>query len=106
MQIPILADTTKAISASYGVLLERAGVALRGLFIINPQVELCVVVNAMSMSTAHVPSDVVQCGWYGDVQWSLVVYCNCCGLDIAAPEPVLAQCKHKQIHRSSPVVCC
>lgn len=37
MQIPILADTTKEISSRYGVLLERAGIALRGLFIINPQ---------------------------------------------------------------------
>ncbi|KAF5843141.1 thioredoxin-like protein [Dunaliella salina] len=37
MQIPILADTTKAISAQYGVLAPDAGVALRGLFIINPQ---------------------------------------------------------------------
>lgn len=37
MQIPILADTTKAISAKYGVLDPDAGVALRGLFIINPQ---------------------------------------------------------------------
>lgn len=37
MQIPLLADTTKEISARYGVLLERAGIALRGLFVINPQ---------------------------------------------------------------------
>jgi len=37
MQLPILADTTKEISSRYGVLLERAGIALRGLFIINPQ---------------------------------------------------------------------
>eukprot|EP00882_Tetradesmus_deserticola_P000619 GHRQ01000676.1.p1 GENE.GHRQ01000676.1~~GHRQ01000676.1.p1 ORF type:complete len:437 (+),score=128.24 GHRQ01000676.1:130-1311(+) len=35
-QIPIVADTTKAIAARYGVLLEKAGIALRGLFIINP----------------------------------------------------------------------
>lgn len=37
MQIPIVADTTKSIAARYGVLLEDAGVALRGLFIIDPQ---------------------------------------------------------------------
>ncbi|KAG2431033.1 hypothetical protein HYH02_013465 [Chlamydomonas schloesseri] len=37
MQIPILADTTKDISARYGVLIEKLGIALRGLFIINPQ---------------------------------------------------------------------
>lgn len=38
MQIPILADSTKEISARYGVLIERLGIALRGLFIISPQV--------------------------------------------------------------------
>jgi alkyl hydroperoxide reductase subunit AhpC len=27
----------QAISAKYGVLLEQAGIALRGLFIINPE---------------------------------------------------------------------
>lgn len=37
MQIPILADTTKEIAARYGVLLKEQGVALRGLFIINPE---------------------------------------------------------------------
>eukprot|EP00195_Chlamydomonas_chlamydogama_P017252 CAMPEP_0202901860 /NCGR_PEP_ID=MMETSP1392-20130828/15023_1 /ASSEMBLY_ACC=CAM_ASM_000868 /TAXON_ID=225041 /ORGANISM="Chlamydomonas chlamydogama, Strain SAG 11-48b" /LENGTH=394 /DNA_ID=CAMNT_0049588503 /DNA_START=49 /DNA_END=1233 /DNA_ORIENTATION=+ len=37
MQIPILADVTKEISARYGVLIEKAGIALRGLFIINPE---------------------------------------------------------------------
>ncbi len=38
MRIPILADTTKEIAARYGVLVPSAGVALRGLFIIDPQV--------------------------------------------------------------------
>ncbi len=33
---PLLADLTKKISQEYGVLLEEAGVALRGLFIIDP----------------------------------------------------------------------
>ncbi|KAK9830012.1 hypothetical protein WJX72_009185 [[Myrmecia] bisecta] len=37
MKIPILADTTKEIAARYGVLLHEAGIALRGLFIINPE---------------------------------------------------------------------
>eukprot|EP00877_Chromochloris_zofingiensis_P013911 jgi/Chrzof1/8774/Cz03g24030.t1 len=37
MRIPILADTKKAIAARYGVLLEDVGIALRGLFIINPE---------------------------------------------------------------------
>lgn len=37
MQIPILADVTKDIAARYGVLKKDAGIALRGLYIINPQ---------------------------------------------------------------------
>eukprot|EP01027_Heterolobosea_sp_BB2_P020985 GEZU01029989.1.p1 GENE.GEZU01029989.1~~GEZU01029989.1.p1 ORF type:complete len:198 (+),score=85.45 GEZU01029989.1:77-670(+) len=35
MNIPIISDITKQISRDYGVLLEDAGVALRGLFIID-----------------------------------------------------------------------
>jgi alkyl hydroperoxide reductase subunit AhpC len=34
---PILADVTKQISRDYGVLMEDKGIALRGLFIINPE---------------------------------------------------------------------
>ncbi|KAK9819247.1 hypothetical protein WJX81_007427 [Elliptochloris bilobata] len=37
MQIPILADVTKELAAKYGVLLKDAGIALRGLFLINPE---------------------------------------------------------------------
>lgn len=37
LNIPILADTTKDIAARYGVLIEDLGIALRGLFIINPE---------------------------------------------------------------------
>ena len=37
INIPMIADVTKTISAAYGVLLPQAGVALRGLFIIDPQ---------------------------------------------------------------------
>ncbi len=33
---PLLSDLTKNISRDYGVLLEQAGVALRGLFLIDP----------------------------------------------------------------------
>ncbi|CAN8215886.1 unnamed protein product [Coccothraustes coccothraustes] len=36
MNIPVLSDLTKEISRSYGVLLEGPGIALRGLFIIDP----------------------------------------------------------------------
>jgi alkyl hydroperoxide reductase subunit AhpC len=32
----VLSDKTLTISAEYGVLIEEAGVALRGLFIIDP----------------------------------------------------------------------
>ena len=37
IHIPMIADITKSISAAYGVLLPQSGVALRGLFIIDPQ---------------------------------------------------------------------
>lgn len=36
LQYPLLADFNKTISKDYGVLLENAGIALRGLFIIDP----------------------------------------------------------------------
>eukprot|EP00798_Chlamydomonas_sp_ICE-L_P015511 gene15511-21601_t len=41
MQIPIIADVTKVISAKYGVLIEKEGIANRGLFIIDPQGKVC-----------------------------------------------------------------
>ncbi|CDH53795.1 thioredoxin peroxidase [Lichtheimia corymbifera JMRC:FSU:9682] len=37
MNIPILSDKTKQVARDYGVLLEDAGVTLRGLFLIDPQ---------------------------------------------------------------------
>lgn len=37
MKIPLLADKTKSIAKDYGVLLENEGIALRGLFIIDPK---------------------------------------------------------------------
>ena len=37
IHIPMIADVTKSISAAYGVLLPEAGVALRGLFVIDPE---------------------------------------------------------------------
>ncbi|TDH69354.1 hypothetical protein CCR75_006037 [Bremia lactucae] len=37
MDIPIVSDITKTISAKYGVLVEQAGVALRGLFIMDKE---------------------------------------------------------------------
>ena len=36
MRFPLLADRTHTIARNYGVLLEDEGVALRGLFIIDP----------------------------------------------------------------------
>ena len=37
LQLPLVADKSQKISRSYGVLLEDEGVALRGLFIIDPK---------------------------------------------------------------------
>ncbi len=37
IKYPLIADTTKDISRKYGVLLENAGIALRGLFLIDEQ---------------------------------------------------------------------
>uniref|UniRef100_A0A6M2CPV6 thioredoxin-dependent peroxiredoxin n=1 Tax=Rhipicephalus microplus TaxID=6941 RepID=A0A6M2CPV6_RHIMP len=37
VNIPMLSDLNKTISRDYGVLVENAGVALRGLFIIDPK---------------------------------------------------------------------
>ncbi|KAJ1984760.1 peroxiredoxin [Dimargaris verticillata] len=36
IEFPILSDITKQVSRDYGVLLETEGVALRGLFVIDP----------------------------------------------------------------------
>lgn len=36
-RIPLVADPTKEIAADYGVLIPSLGIALRGLFIINPE---------------------------------------------------------------------
>jgi len=37
IEIPIIADLTKQVARDYGVLLEGEGVALRGLFVIDPE---------------------------------------------------------------------
>lgn len=37
IKYPLIADTTKDISRSYGVLLENAGIALRGTFLIDEE---------------------------------------------------------------------
>lgn len=37
LKIPLLSDLTKQISRDYGVLLEDAGISLRGLFLIDPK---------------------------------------------------------------------
>lgn len=37
LQLPLIADKSHKISRSYGVLLEDEGIALRGLFIIDPK---------------------------------------------------------------------
>ncbi|WJH35082.1 peroxiredoxin [Paenibacillus aurantius] len=40
LNFPLGADLTHAVSRDYGVLIEEEGIALRGLFIINPEGEL------------------------------------------------------------------
>ena len=37
INFPLASDMTKKVSEEYGVLIEEAGIALRGLFIINPE---------------------------------------------------------------------
>jgi len=37
VRFPLAADITKAVSRTYGVLVEDQGIALRGLFIIDPE---------------------------------------------------------------------
>lgn len=37
LNFPLAADLTKQVSRDYGVLIEEAGIALRGLFIIDPE---------------------------------------------------------------------
>ncbi len=37
LAFPLASDMTKKVSENYGVLLEDAGIALRGLFIIDPE---------------------------------------------------------------------
>lgn len=51
-RIPLVADPTKEISADYGVLMPSLGIALRGLFIINPEgvlEQVCSVVGTYSV---------------------------------------------------------
>jgi peroxiredoxin (alkyl hydroperoxide reductase subunit C) len=40
LNFPLAADLTHSVSRDYGVLIEEEGIALRGLFIINPEGEL------------------------------------------------------------------
>ena len=40
LKYPLAADTNHEVSRNYGVLIEEEGIALRGLFIINPEGEL------------------------------------------------------------------
>jgi peroxiredoxin 2/4 len=37
LRYPLAADSTKQVSSDYGVLIEEKGVALRGLFVIDPE---------------------------------------------------------------------
>ena len=57
MRIPVLADVTKEIAASYGTLLKDAGIALRGLFIIDP----AGVLQQVTINNLPVGRDVDEC---------------------------------------------
>lgn len=46
---PLLADLTKKISSDYGVLLEDAGISLRGLFLIDPNQ----IVRQITINVSH-----------------------------------------------------
>ena len=41
LDCPLLSDVTKTLSSAYGVLDEKAGVALRATFIVNPMSIIC-----------------------------------------------------------------
>jgi len=47
LKFPLLADVTKEVSRKFGVLLEEAGISLRGTFIIDPEgkVQSCQINN-------------------------------------------------------------
>ena len=49
LQLPLLADKSLAISREYGVLIEEEGIALRGLFIIDPKGILRSVLSSLSL---------------------------------------------------------
>lgn len=40
LNFPLASDITKSVAREYGILIEEEGIALRGLFIINPEGEL------------------------------------------------------------------
>jgi peroxiredoxin 2/4 len=40
LNFPLAADLTKSVARDYGILIEEEGIALRGLFIIDPEGEL------------------------------------------------------------------
>ncbi|HIW32772.1 MAG TPA: peroxiredoxin [Candidatus Paenibacillus intestinavium] len=40
LNFPLASDITKSVAADYGVLIEEDGIALRGLFIIDPEGEI------------------------------------------------------------------
>merc|ERR1712136_532697 len=63
MNIPLLADRTQQISASYGVLKEDEGVAFRGLFIIDGNGVLRqITVNDLPVGR-DVDGEVCPAGW-------------------------------------------
>lgn len=53
LQLPLLADRNMKISRDYGVLIEEMGVALRGLFIIDPKGILRYVLRMRIEAVSH-----------------------------------------------------
>lgn len=66
LKLPLIADRNMQISRDYGVLLEDEGIALRGLFIIDPQGILRYVKFCLYLET-YQPSVLFQanhCQWF------------------------------------------
>uniref|UniRef100_A0A672NHH6 Thioredoxin-dependent peroxide reductase, mitochondrial n=1 Tax=Sinocyclocheilus grahami TaxID=75366 RepID=A0A672NHH6_SINGR len=73
IHIPLLADLTKQVSRDYGVLLEGPGIALRGLFIIDPNG----VIRHMSVNDLPVGRVAVK-GWLSYVFCSIDFHSYVC----------------------------
>ena len=60
LKLPLIADKNLKISRDYGVLLEEEGVALRGLFIIDPKGVLRYVTKGLPIISISQPRVIVK----------------------------------------------